>query len=146
MIGRLRAGLVRAGRALGDAWFAPAPAERLAAMRILAGLFVLVYVVVRGATLWNLAAMPRRDFAPVGLTRLLDAPLAAGVHHAIVAATVLLALALTAGVLHRWLAPVFAIALTWVMSYRSSWGMPFHTDNLLVLHALVLGLAPAADA
>ena len=146
MIARARAAVLRAGRRLGDAWFAPAPAERLAAMRILAGLFVLVYVVIRGATLWNLAAMPRRDFAPVGLARFLDAPLAVGVHQAIVVVTVLLALAFTAGVLHRWLAPLFAIALTWVMGYRSSWGMLFHTDNLLVLHVLVLGLAPAADA
>lgn len=146
VIARVRGAVVRAGRALGDAWFAPAPAERLAAMRILAGLFVLVYVVVRGATLWNLAAMPRRDFAPVGLARFLDAPLAVGVHEAIVGVTVLLALAFTAGVLHRWLALLFAIALTWVMGYRSSWGMLFHTDNLLVLHVLVLALAPAADA
>ena len=33
-----------------------------------------------------------------------------------------------------------------VLTYRNSWGHLFHTDNLLVLHVLVVGLAPAADA
>jgi hypothetical protein len=32
----------------------------------------------------------------------------------------------------------------WVTSYRNSWGMVFHTDNLTVVHALCLGLCPAA--
>jgi hypothetical protein len=115
-------------------------------MRILVGLFVIGYVVVRVGTLWQLAEMPRRDFAPVGLARFLDAPLAAATHQAIVAATAVLALAFTVGLWHRWLAPAFALALTWVLGYRSSWGMLFHTDNLLVLHVLVLALAPAGDA
>ncbi len=136
----------RLDRALADRWFAPAPAERLAAMRILVGLFALGYLLVRGGTLYHLSGMPRRDFAPVGLARFLDAPLAPAAHHAIVVATALLALAFTAGVLHSWLAPLFALGLTWLLGYRSSWGMLFHTDNLLVLHVAVLALAPAADA
>jgi len=144
--GRLVTTVRRTGQRVADGWFAPAPAERLAAMRLLAGLFVLGYLVARGTTLWRLAAMPRRDFTPVGLARLLDAPVAAGWHHALVVATALLAVAFTVGWLHRWLAPLFAVALIWIMGYRSSWGMLFHTDNLLVLHVAVLALAPAADA
>ena len=145
--------IARAGRALrrgpgaiADAWFAPAPAERLAAMRILTGLFVVGYVLVRGNTLWRLAAMPRRDFTPVGLARFLDGPLVAWAHHAIVVGVAVLAFAFTVGLLHRWLAPLFAVGLLWVMGYRSSWGMLFHTDNLLVLHVAVIALTPAADA
>lgn len=146
MTGRVRAALVRGPRAIVDGWFAPAPAERLAAMRILVGLFVVGYLVVRIGAFWRLAAMPARDFAPVGLARLLGTPLAASTHHAIVVVTAALALAFVAGVGHRWLAPAFALGLTWVFGYRSSWGMLFHTDNLLVLHVAVLALAPAADA
>jgi hypothetical protein len=146
VIARAGRAIARAPRALADAWFAPAPAERLAAMRVLAGLFALGYLLARAPTLWQLASMPRRDFAPVGLGRLLDAPLEPALHHAIVVATVVLALAVTVGALHRWLAPVFALALLWLLGYRSSWGMLFHTDNLLVLHVAVLALAPAADA
>ena len=40
----------------------------------------------------------------------------------------------------------FALALLVTLTYRNSWGMPFHTENLLVLHALVLAVVPAADA
>ena len=36
--------------------------------------------------------------------------------------------------------------LLWVTSYASSWGMVFHTENLMVLQVLVLALTPAADA
>ena len=146
MSGRVDVTLIRGPRAIVDGWFAPAPAERLAAMRILVGLFVVGYLVARGGAFWHLTAMPARDFAPVGLARLVGTPLAASTHHAIVVATALLALAFAAGVLHRWLAPLFALGLTWVLGYRSSWGMLFHTDNLLVLHVAVLALAPAADA
>ncbi len=146
VIARLAGHVARAPRRLVDGWFAPAPAERLAALRILVGLFALIYLLATAPALWRLAAMPRRDFAPVGLTRIIEAPLTAGSHHALVIITVVLALAFTVGVLHRWLAPAFALALTWMLGYRSSWGMLFHTDNLLVLHVIVLALAPAADA
>jgi hypothetical protein len=33
-----------------------------------------------------------------------------------------------------------------VLTYRNSWSHLFHADNLLALHVLVVGLAPAADA
>jgi hypothetical protein len=33
-----------------------------------------------------------------------------------------------------------------VLSYRNSWSMIYHNDNALVLHALILGVTPAADA
>lgn len=40
---------------------------------------------------------------------------------------------------------LFALLLLWVTTYRNSWGQNFHTESLLVLHVLVLALAPAAD-
>ena len=42
--------------------------------------------------------------------------------------------------------PAFAGVLLWVLTYRNSWGMVFHTENLLVVHTLILGLARSADA
>ena len=42
--------------------------------------------------------------------------------------------------------PIAAALLLWTLSYRNSWGLPFHTENLLVLHVIALALAPAADA
>ena len=129
-----------------DAWFAPAPAERLAAMRILVGVFTLVYCAVQ-LPLWLAdTQFVARDFRPLGIVRLLDGPLAHGGRLAMVGVTVALAVAFTRGLWHRWLAPVFALALLVTLTYRNSWGMPFHTENLLVLHVLVLAIVPAADA
>jgi hypothetical protein len=47
---------------------------------------------------------------------------------------------------YRWSGPAFALLLLGVLTYRNSWSHLFHADNLLVLHVLVVGLAPAADA
>ena len=56
------------------------------------------------------------------------------------------AFAFTLGWHYRISAPLCAALSVWVLSYRSSWGMIFHTENLLVLHVIALSLAPAADA
>jgi len=42
--------------------------------------------------------------------------------------------------------PLFAILVLALMTYRSSWGMVFHTENLPVLHLLIVAVAPAAAA
>ena len=42
--------------------------------------------------------------------------------------------------------PLFAVLLLLVVSYRNSWSMIYHVDNLLVLNILVLGLTRSADA
>jgi hypothetical protein len=60
--------------------------------------------------------------------------------------TVALLVAFVLGVAYRAVAPVAAAALVWTLSYRNSWGIPFHTENLLVLHVAALACAPAADA
>lgn len=129
-----------------DRWFAPAPAERLAALRILVGGFALVYLIVQ-APLWlGDVGFARRDFHPLGVVRLLDEPLARGERVALWAAALALAVPFTLGLAYRIVAPLFAATLLAALSYRNAWGMPFHTENLLVLHTIVLALAPAADA
>ena len=42
-------------------------------------------------------------------------------------------------------APVYAILSILLYTYRSSWGMIFHTENLMVFHLLVVAFCPAAD-
>jgi hypothetical protein len=128
------------------AWYAPAPALRLAIFRSLVGAFAFGYITARFAGFTSVATLEAWQFAPVGPVQLLSRPLPAGLVTPLVVLTMLLALAFTAGAFYRYTAPAFAVALLWVTSYRSSWGMLFHTDNLLVLHALLLSLAPAADA
>lgn len=127
-------------------WFSPAPAERLAAVRILVGGFALVYLAAQLPLLLGYASHAPRDFKPLGVTRILDAPVPPFVHLIAVVSCLCLALLFVAGRWYRVAAPLFAIALLWVLTYRNSWAMPFHTENLLVLHVIVLALSPAAAA
>ncbi|HEY6179026.1 MAG TPA: hypothetical protein VIX73_31450 [Kofleriaceae bacterium] len=131
---------------LGRWWFAPAPAERLAALRIAVGAFATLWLIGRLTELAAVASGPESQFAPVGAIGVLKAPLPPGVAIAIAVATIALLAAFTAGVGYRVVAPLAAAGALWTLSYRSSWGMVFHTDNLVVLHLIALACAPAADA
>lgn len=127
-------------------WFAPAPAERLAAVRILVGGFALGYLAAQLPLLLGYAHHPARDFSPIGVTRVLDAPVPPIVHMTLVVVCLCLAMLFVAGRFYRVVAPLFALTLLWVLTYRNSWAMPFHTENLLVLHVIVLAACPAAAA
>ena len=138
--------LARLGRAI-DGWFyAPMPRERLALLRILLGAYAWIYLVSRAGHLNRVTDYAADAFEPVGVVALLSEPLSPFWVHATYVAAVLMGAAFVAGLCHRIVAPIFALLLLWVTSYRHSWGMIFHTDNLMVLHVLVLALAPAADA
>lgn len=123
-----------------------APARRLALLRVLVGAFALGYLAFRFNGFTSVATLAAWQFAPVGAARLLSQPLPSPAVFALVLAALTGAVAFTLGFRYRVSAPLFALLLLWVTSYRSSWGMLFHTDNLLVLHVLLLALAPAADS
>jgi hypothetical protein len=127
-------------------WYVAAPPERLAVLRLLIGGCALFYLLVRSGHLVGAAFLPARQFHPVGPVVLLDAPLPGFVAAALVVACIATAVAFVAGWRFRVTGPLFAALLLWVTSYRNSWGMVFHTENLMVLHVMVLGLAPSADA
>jgi hypothetical protein len=127
-------------------WFADAPAERLAALRIAIGSYALVWLVARAPELAALAKLGAGHFAPTGIARLVDAPLPPAAVIAIALATIALLIAFTLGIAYRYTAPLAAAALLWTLTYRNAWGLPFHTENLLVLHVVALACAPAADA
>jgi hypothetical protein len=121
-----------------------APAHRLAALRLLIGGYGLVYLASRFPHVVGVASFSPRQFAPVGPVTLLSAPLPYPLVVAIAAAAVLAGFAFVAGLRYRVSGPLFGVLLLWATSYRNSWSMIFHTENLLVLHVLVLGLVPAA--
>lgn len=127
-------------------WTPPAPAARLASVRALAGVYVLGYFALRAGHLAAAARFAEGRYSPVGLASLVPSPLPAPLVYASVAAAALSGVAFAVGFRYRVTGPLFAALLLWVTSYRNSWGMIFHTDNLTVAHVLVLGLAPAADA
>ena len=123
---------------------ARAPARRLAALRLLIGGYGLVYLAARFPHVVGVASFSPGQFAPVGPVSLLSAPLPHALVVLIAALGVVAGLAFVAGHRYRVSGPLFAVLLLWATSYRNSWSMIFHTENLLVLHVFVLGLVPAA--
>ena len=136
----------RIGAAAGR-WLAPeAPAERLAAVRILVGAFAFLYLALRVPHLLSYLSFSPRQFAPVGVLSMFDAPPPAALVVAVTGLALLATLGFTLGWRYRLTGPAAGIALLWTLSYANSWGQIFHTENALVLFALVLGVTRAADA
>jgi hypothetical protein len=97
---------------------------------------------VRAPVLADFRAIAPSRFEPVWLTSLLEAPIAPAWAFALFGLCLASCVAFTLGIFSRLSGPLAAFSLLWVTSYRNSFGMVFHTDNLLVLHLLVLGLVP----
>jgi hypothetical protein len=109
------------------------------------GVFACAYLASRFPEIVASARLPTSLFEPLGVVTVLGAPLPSAVAIAIAAATLALLVAFTLGFAYRTIAPLAAAALLWTLSYRTSWGQTFHTENLLVLHVLALACCPAAD-
>ena len=131
--------------AFGRWWFAPVPAERLAALRILVGGYALVYLAIRSAHLMSYGDADPALFTPVGVVTVLPRPLLPIVVKALVAVTGLLSVPFFLGYRFRITAPLFAASLLWTLTYSNSFGKILHTDNLLVLQVGILAVTPAAD-
>ena len=132
-------------RFLDARFFSPAPAERLATVRVLTGAFALVYLLARGNVLSDFRHAPGM-FEPVGIAAWLHAPLPPPLVFVLYVLCVLTGVAFTLGIRFRASGPLFALLALWVTSYRNSFGMIFHTENLLVLHLCVLGVSDAGAA
>jgi hypothetical protein len=123
----------------------PAPAARLAVLRALVGAYALVYLCIRTPSLLSVIHFASGDFAPVGPVSVLTSPLSPWVVYTTVVIALLSGTGFCAGFLYRLTGPAFALSFLWVTSYRSSFGMVFHTENMTALHLLLLAAAPAAD-
>jgi len=126
-------------------WLAPAPAERPAVLRVLVGLYCIGLLAARGSEYVAAVGSPAGQFAPAGVAGILKTPLPSAVGVVLIVATGVLAVAFTVGWRYRFSAPAFAALLLWITSYHNSWGHIGHSDNLVVLHVLVLAATPAAD-
>lgn len=133
-------------RTIDKLWFRPAPASRLALLRVIVAIYVLQDLLRTRAAVLREAAQPADFWEPVGLAVLLDGPLPVQ-HYALaldacVVGVVLMAL----GVGWRVLGPLLAVLYVFVGSYRLSWGMIYRVGHLPTLHLFILGFAPAAAA
>ncbi len=124
----------------------PAPAVRLAMFRIMIGVFSAGYLAARLPTLLDMGDESRVAWDPVGVLWWLADPLSQWTVRCAVLTSIILAITFAAGVAFRVVGPAFAVALLLLTTYRSSGGQLLWFDNLLVLHALVIGVSPAADA
>jgi hypothetical protein len=131
-----------------DRWLlAPAPPERLAAFRILAGAFATVYLAVRSPAFWALGSPAASGaFDPLGALWFLDRPVAGWLVRGAVVLTITLGAAFTAGAAWRVTGPAFALATLALTTYRSAFGQILWLETLFVLHLLVVGFVRAADA
>ncbi|WP_193104061.1 hypothetical protein [Brachybacterium sp. FME24] len=135
---------------------AASTARRHLAPRTGAATPALLRVAVGGYHLWHIArrrklykGVHRTDaasFDPVGPARILRSPLPPVVADRLLDASLVTGALFTAGVAHRIVGPLHSALQTWNFSYRNSWSMVFHHENNLVLHTMVLGAAPSADA
>lgn len=125
-------------------FFAPAPAARLAAVRWLVLGFAIVYLLTAALPLLRPVNLPKSAFHPAGVVSMLSAPLPGALVIAVYGACLAVGLLALVGKWYRYSAPAFAVLLLWVTTYRNSWGMLFHTENLLVLHVAALACCPQA--
>jgi len=127
-------------------WLAPpASARSLAWVRIAVMGFACIWLAVIGPDLLARSQLDPARFSPVGLAILTGALTPTAVILSLVA-VMGLGLAAVSGRGYRVVAPAFALGLYGLLSYRNSWGHMSHVEHLLMLHVLVLGLAPAGDA
>ena len=95
-----------------DRYFAPEVPTRLAALRVLVGLFGTVFLLVRTGYLFDVARLPGSRFDPVGPLSWLGEPLPVGVVQLGAVAAIGLAVAFTLGWRHRVTGPLYALSFS----------------------------------
>lgn len=123
-----------------------ARAERPAVLRIGFNGFSAVHNALRRPIIRDIHRQPANRFHPVGVCRVLSKPLPPKVADALFdTAQVVNALALV-GLAHKAAGPANALLQLWTMTYRNSFGMILHNDNMLVMQQMTVGFGPSADA
>lgn len=119
---------------------------RPAVLRLGTGAFTVWNNLRRRAMFHKLNHQDASQFDPVGPVRVLRRPLPPRVANALYDAAQIANIATTLGIAHRVSGPLNAALQLWTLSYRNSWGMIFHNDNMALMHQLVLGVTRSADA
>lgn len=127
-------------------WMTPLDPRPLAFFRIVVGVFGLAYLIYWWPSMASNTDLDRINFAPIGVATILNEPLAGWIVQGLLTGALVTGIAFTLGWCYRFTGPAFALLLLWDFTYRNSWGQIFHTENLLILHVIVLAIVPAADA
>lgn len=119
---------------------------RPAVLRLATGAFSAVHHLRRRGMFQTLHRQDVSQFTPVGVVKVLKRPLPPVVADRLFDAAQVVNAAATLGIGHRVTGPLNAALQLWTISYRNSWTMLLHNDNMLVLHQMVLGTTRSADA
>ncbi len=122
------------------------PASRLGVNRALVGGYTAFYLLRRRRMFRDVARTDPALFSPVGPVRVLHSPLPPAVADRLGDAALVTTALFALGAGHPLTGRLHAALLTWNLSYRNSWSMIFHNDNLLVLHTIALAAGRSADA
>jgi hypothetical protein len=109
------------------------------------GGFGVAYVVARLPHWFQPLSFDRASYAPIGVLSAVTSPLPPLALVSLVIVTIIAGALFVAGRYARAAGPLYALALLLLTTYRNSWGMIFHVENLLVLHTLALCLAPVGN-
>jgi Vitamin K-dependent gamma-carboxylase len=131
-----------------DRWlFAPQRASQLALVRVAVSCYALGWLVVASRELIHLGRLDPARFDPVGVVAMSGISPASTIAIAVwILLTCASGVAFALGVRARLSGPLFAVGLLWLTTYQNSWSTLIHSENLLVIHVLVLAVAPCADA
>ncbi|WIM68062.1 hypothetical protein QP027_01295 [Corynebacterium breve] len=121
-------------------------ATRPAVLRIGVNGFSAVHNAIRRPILRDLHRQPKNRFHPVGVCRILDKPLEPEVADGLFDAAQITNALVVLGLAHKITGPANALLQLWTITYRNSFGMILHNDNMLVLQQAATCLGPSADA
>lgn len=120
--------------------------NRPAVLRLATGVYSAVHNFRRRNMFQKLHRQDASQFTPVGVVKVLKSPLPPVVADRIFDAAQVVNVAATLGIGHKITGPLNAALQLWTISYRNSWTMLLHNDNMLVMHQMVLGTTRSADA
>lgn len=127
-------------------WFAPAPAGRLAFIRMAAAGYCLWYLLTRHSHFTEYSKFSPSLFEPVGLSALLSEPLPEFWTQLLYYTTLFAGAAFLLGWKFRVSGPAFALLLIATLSYRYSWSMIYHDFHIVAVQIFILGFSASADA
>lgn len=127
-------------------FFAAVPEERTRAVHLLVFGYAAAWLLIRSIYVLDTAGLPDRRFEGVGVWAGFDTPVSRSIVVLLLVVALVSCAAAAAGRVEAITAPVGAVTALAVITYTNSWGQVFHTENLLVLHLLVLGVASALGA
>lgn len=118
--------------------------KRLAMLRVLVFGYAAVWTAVRAPHLLDVIDAAPRRFEGIGALWWLDEPAPQLLVVAAVALTPAACAAAAAGWRYRWSSLLGMLGFLFLTTYRNSWGQLFHTENLVLLHLVVLTVFPGA--